>query len=1172
MSVDDKALVAEESLPDAEARGKIRGALETTLVVEAAAGTGKTTMLVARVIALLTEGKTTLRRIVAVTFTEKAAGEMKLRLRTEVERSRRAAPDDSLTRKRLDAALAELEEARIGTIHALAADLLRERPVEARVDPVFQVAAGPQAEAMLSRAFDRWYQGCIDAPPPGIRRFLCRKPGFGGGPARQRLASAAATLVHNRDFDAPWRRDPFEPKGEIDALVETVTKLGALSETSTTFHRDKLRMGIDGLWRWVQELERREASESRDYDGLEAELCGLASRRDLWYGAGKRPAQFGPGIDRENVLARRNHLKEELDGFDRRSQADLASLLRQEILPFVDDYERLKTRTGILDFHDLLLKTRDLLARDQRVRNELQQRFDYLLVDEFQDTDPLQAEILVLLAASEPDEDRWLQARVVPGKLFVVGDPKQSIYRFRRADVGLYQRIKERLQKQGAEVVYLTTSFRAVAGIQALINAAFERAMSREDHPGQADYVALHGVRPDPTDRPSVVALPVPFPYGMRRVAKASIQKSYPVAVAAFVDWLLKHSGWTVSDDGEQVPVMPRHVCLIFRNMSRFNDDVTLAYTRALEQRQIPHVRVGGRAFHQLEEVAALTTVLMAVEWPNDELSVYATLRGPYIALSDEELLLFKAEFGRLSPIGTYDSERLTDATQPVAEALQLIALLHFNRNRRPIAETLTRFLAATRAHAGLAFWKAGDQRLANVLRLCDLARKHESEGATSFREFVDGLLDAAERKADLDAPMVEDSTDGVRLLTAHRSKGLEFPIVILCDPTSEVRRSSPGHYAVVEERLWVTKFAGCTPVELWEQREEALRLDEEEGVRLTYVAATRARDLLVVPVVGDERRSSWLDPLTPSIYPPRETKRRPKPPVGCPEFGGDSAVGRPYDADEMRYECVVPGRHSPEVGEGFEVTWWDPNVLDLKRNINPTTQRNHLLMPDNEGSPRSLADHDRWAMTRRKVVTDGRRKTEVVRSITEISRAKVRRFNRAPVDVVPVKGREPQRPEGLRFGSLVHAILEHIPLNLPNLSAVEVSRVRLAIAKQLAATHGRLLGATPQEVDSAAIAAAGALDSPTMQRAALSLDCRREVPVSMVLADGGLAEGIIDMAFLEPPPPEAPQQRLWTVVDFKTDQTMDAHGEAYFEQVRHYMDAIERATGDEAQGILLLV
>ena len=287
------------------------------------------------------------------------------------------------------------------------------------------------------------------------------------------------------------------------------------------------------------------------------------------------------------------------------------------------------------------------------MRVELQKRFSHLLVDEFQDTDPLQAEILMLLSADDPDENDPARARPQAGKLFVVGDPKQSIYPFRRADVALYEATKQKLVAAGAEVIHLTTSFRSVPSIQEAVNRAFEPLMRGNADGSQAEYVPLRPSREEPKGAPPS------WPFRCRaptRIGASSskfkIEDSIPDAVGAFVEFLINQSGFTITErerPNEKVPLKARHVCLLFKRFQQFGEDVTRPYVRALEVRHLPHVLVGGRSFHVREEVVALRNVLSAIEWPDDELSVYATLRGPFFAITDDALLAFRYPTGEAS-------------------------------------------------------------------------------------------------------------------------------------------------------------------------------------------------------------------------------------------------------------------------------------------------------------------------------------------------------------------------------------------------------------------------------------------------------------------------------------------------------------------------------------------
>ena len=1137
-------------LRDAEARRRIREDLAATLVVEAAAGTGKTTELVARIVALVRSGTAALSGIAAVTFTEKAAGELKLRLRTELERARAEAPPAEA--RRLEDALEALETAAVGTIHSLCADLLRERPVEARVDPRFEVLGEDEQQRLSDATFDAWFASALASPPEGVRRILRRRPrGRGAEPPRETLRRAGRDLVEHRDFDGAWRREAFD---RTDALARVVARLGDLAGLPAPSRPDDwLAKCVLEVSRFVSELGRREAIRGRDEDGLEQELRDLAwGRRWTWRGSGR---EYAPGLARTQVMELRDAVKLDLDAFLETSDADLAAALHADLQPLVQRYEAAKRRAGKLDFLDLLLRTRDLVRDDGAARRELQRRFTHVLVDEFQDTDPLQAEILFLVAADNPATSDWQSARPAPGKLFVVGDPKQSIYRFRRADVAFYEDAKRRLVEAGASVVNLSTSFRSDPRLQAVVNAAFAPRMTGGT---QASYVPLDAYR-EAVDQPAVVALPVPRPYGQRPQAYANeaIELSYPDAVGAFVEWLVRESGWTVSerDKAGRVPVAARHVCLLLKRFNGWGGDLTRPYVRALEARGIPHVLVGGRAYHAREEVQALRNALLALEWPDDELAVYATLRGPLFALTDEALLAYHARFGRVHPLYRPEPATLTDTTRPVAQALDVLGRLHFGRNRRPLPDTLARLLDATRAHAGVAIRPAGEQALANVLRVLDLARRFEATGATSFRAFVDSLEEAAERGDASEAPAVEEGSDGVRLMTAHRAKGLEFPVVILADPTAPLVPTRPSRFVEPARRLWAMSLAGCAPPDLRDHAADILRRDEEENVRLAYVAATRARDLLVVPAAGDAPLQGWTSVLNDAVTPALPQRSHPEVAPACPPFGVDTVLDRPLGAGNIA--PVAPGLHSAQAG-GQRVVWWDPAALSLGRE-DVGGLRQHELLREGGSAADGERAHAAWRENRAATLAAGVTPSLEVTSPTERSEATAdaapaaddSRTPEIPLETTDVSRRD--RPRGKRFGTLVHAVLAETPLDATP-----------ATLREVALAQGRLLGSGDDEIAAAALAAEGALRHPLLRRAAQSADCRREAPLLSRLADGALLDGVADLVFRD--------ADGWTVVDFKTDVEIAAALPRYRAQVRLYVEATTSATGEPARGVLLTV
>ncbi|MGH9337885.1 MAG: 3'-5' exonuclease, partial [Vicinamibacteria bacterium] len=348
-----------------------------------------------------------------------------------------------------------------------------------------------------------------------------------------------------------------------------------------------------------------------------------------------------------------------------------------------------------------------------------------------------------------------------------------------------------------------------------------------------ASYVPLHPKRAPLPTQPAVVALPIPRPYGdWGNLTQYAMQNSEPGAVASWLRWLLEESaslGWRVSSRTreEPRPIAPSDVCLLFRRFMTFQKAVTQPYVDALQALDIPHVLVGGKGFHQREEIEVLRVALTAIERPDDELSVFSTLRGPLFSLGDESLFLFRSRHGALHPFRALcDAPSETDA--PVRAALDVLATLHKERNRRPIALTIREILDATRAQAGFALWQAGDQVLANVLRVVQIARNFEEKGGLSFRGFVDHLDRLADAPDRVEQPLVEDGVEGVRLMTVHKAKGLEFPVVVLCDITCSFSQGASRHVDP-DRNIFAVRVAGGSPWELLDHEDRESERDRAE-------------------------------------------------------------------------------------------------------------------------------------------------------------------------------------------------------------------------------------------------------------------------------------------------------------------------------------------------------
>jgi len=917
-------------------------------------------------------------------------------------------------------------------------------------------------------------------------------------------------------------------------------------------------MSFEVMAQAIERIDRLEASHPRDYDGLEVEFRGYVAGSSQHWCLGKDAwrGRYSRQLDGPEAQGRRDTWVAQLRGFVAASEAELAPLLHSELQPVVQRYAELKRGAGVLDFVDLLQCTCDLLRRSESVRVELQGRFTHILVDEFQDTDPLQVAIVLLLCADDPGVSDPAAVRPVPGKLFVVGDPKQSIYRFRRADIAIYKAVQAQLTTHGARTLHLSVSFRSDPRIQDLINGAFAGVMQGGT---QADYVALQPYRSAVPGRPATIALGIPEPYAdYGKQTKRETTASIPKAVGAWLDWLLHQSGWTVTDPEtlELVPVRSAHVCLLFRSMKGWDTTKTTPFVREMEQRGVPHVLVGGRSFHDREEAGVMRAALAAIERPEDELAVFATLKGPLFALGDDALMAWREDIGALYPLRPLKDLPIEGILTEVAEALTVLGELHRHRNRRRFAQTIDDLLARTRAHAAFAIWNAGEQVLANVLRFGQLATEAEEGGATSFRAFVEEVERAAERGADVRAGTLEEGTEGVRIMTIHSSKGLEFPVVILCDPEHNTTFSKPTRFIDSEAGCWYQSLVGCVPIELQEAAAEVLARDAEESNRLLYVATTRARDILVIPALADKVLKGWTEPLRPAIYPNYPERLASTPPPGCPVLGLDTVTFRPPRAPAPDFG-VRPGLHRSQ--SGGEIVWWGPGGLP-HTDRRPHGLRHQPLLTERdaaETSARSRRDHERWQAERTARHARATEGALQVRTATEMARGlDEEALPEAPPVAVTEASRQVGRPGGIRFGSLVHGVLEVIPYT----SDVSV--------EPFVEQQASLLGASEEEQAAAVLAVRGAIEHPILRRAATSLDCRRESPFVHRAGEVDCLEGTIDLVFRE----DRGKEPHWVVVEFKTALGDTETASRYGVQLKVYMDAVEAATGASVEGTLLIV
>lgn len=814
-------------LADEQARQRVRTDLDQNFVVEAGAGTGKTHLLVERIEALVASGRARLRNVVAITFTEKAAAELRVRVRERIER-RLALGDDPHGRFR--AAVSDLEIAPISTIHAFAADLLRERPVEAGVDPAFTVVEELPTSLFRTEAWGRWLESQKDAedgPLPELIEYGIRL---------DHLRMLGDVLLRYRDvITEAWDAGP-QPRDPVDWLEGMLTEIKACLGCVDTDCRnpdDRGAHDLAALERTLNLLARVSKAEAR------RRILGTLKLK-----IGGNQANWEPRVLRD-IKDRLATLQAALESLREQHGHYAAAIAANWLQGYVKMFRELKAREGALDFDDLLLTTRNLLRDRPAVRAYFQDRFDAILVDEFQDTDPLQAEIVFFLAEDGAQAAGWTDVRVRPGKLFIVGDPKQSIYAFRRADIETYELAKEVLLRSG-RAEWITANFRSVQPILTAVNRVFQDKMQPPpDGRYQPAYVALD---PCPETRASddapALTLLLPGAGPDPEADVRALRRQEAERLGAFLRDAITGERWKVGP--ERRPARFGDITMLFRGMT----DVPL-YEDAFQRYGIPYRVTSSRTFYKREEVGWLLNVLHGVEHPTDTVAVWGALRSPFFGCSDREIYEFVVSCG-----GSLDYRQASD-TGPasVREAYAVLRSLHDERFQLSVPRMVDMALARTHALETFLLLSQGDQRAANLSKVANLARALEESGILTFRAFVHWLRDMEEQAVDeAETPTVEEGDDVVRIMSIHAAKGLEFSIVVVPD----LGRGQHGG----ADHLLIQRTTGRMALSVGRVGDWKIQTDDfetlkthqdnrdaAERLRLLYVALTRAKDALVLPV-----------------------------------------------------------------------------------------------------------------------------------------------------------------------------------------------------------------------------------------------------------------------------------------------------------------------------------
>ena len=775
--------------------------------------------------------------------------------------------------------------------------------------------------------------------------------------------------------------------------------------------------------------------------------------------------------------------------------AGLVPLVRE----FAESFEQKLRDAGLLSYQDMLFLAAKLVRENPAVRRRIREGIRHFLVDEFQDTDPLQVELIFLLAGSGDAAD-WREARMNDARLFLVGDPKQSIYRFRRADIAIYHEVREMIEAlPNGRLLHITENFRSTPGVVDFVNEAFSRVIAHDpENPDvQPEYVELIAHRE--AAGPAVFLIKEnregEEPAEGGRVKEEDRRKAEAACLAAAIRELVCERKIEVGENGARRPVGYGDVAVLFRARTGYAQ-----FEDAFRAAGVPFVTDGGRGFYDKFEVGAVVSVLAAVARPGDPLALAAALRSPLYGFSDVDIARYF-----LKP------EEPPDELQ---EAVREICLLHGVKRDSSARALLEEIYDRTSAFELFLASSGGEQRVANLLKLLDMAHEFAGDGRRGVDAFAAHLeaqydlgRDAGEPEAFVDA----HEGRAVRLMSVHQAKGLEFPVVALADMEGRGGQHSEawiGNHKKGDET--VDLRLGSSPRLLAsEGYASALEREKEFGEaeikRLWYVAATRAEDYLL-----------WPESSFPSFMKD----------AGLNEGMVDEVI-QAASASVLEVSPEEPGEPEP--------------ILRL---------RDEVFRPVNGDSGSAAARRDALdeKLKRLKKPVEVRRPlapSGLVKDLSEEEPAASRTLDDedAPEELEVHAG-------GKDFGSLVHQILARLEPPAPE---------RLESLREEGVAYASALGLKEADVDLAVKLIRDSVETGILARAAAAPRRWRELPFTFEL-EGRVIRGFIDLVFEE--------EGKLVVVDFKTDRITEGEAEdkaaGYDNQGTAYVMALEAATGLE--------
>lgn len=860
---------------DDTARERIARALDRTFLVEAGAGSGKTTSLVGRMIALVESGSAAVEQIAAITFTRKAADELKIRFRLELERRLRSAaePQISLLRQ----ALQEIDRCYIGTIHSFCGRLLRERPIEAKLDPMFRELEDEEEAMRRDQCWDEYLMGFSENGQEDVVAEL----------GALQVNVEDLRQVYNRMCDYTDVQIDTVPSPRPDFDVIRLSLPPMMDEASNFIPANKPEKGWDALQTLVRDGRRMVAMHGLQNDMRVLQLAQLFERNI--------DATLNRWTDRDKAKEFKIMFQEwqsrVLAPFLRAWREHLYPQLVNFVRPAVAYGARRRNEFGLLDFQDLLMRATALLREHADVRRFFAERYTRLFVDEFQDTDPIQAELMFLLTGDDPKESDWRRITPKPGSLFVVGDPKQSIYRFRRADISTYNWVKNKIRECG-EVLQLSANFRSVHAIGQFVNDEFIDRFPGVETEHQAAFVTMETQTDNPMDERVL--------HGVYTITHAKMSGGKAVIAEADADRVARSIAWACSGhlkiqekragSGEGMTLRdatPGDFLVLLKRREFLH-----LYVEKLEQYGVSAVTSGSSAMY--EDIEALSNLVSALNDPDDRIALLAALKGMLFAVSDNALFHYKMQGFPLSYTYLPNRAEVSDRSLPVYEALEKVAEYARHIRKLPALSALIHIVEDLGLIPFAAVRPSGRVRSGTLIKLLHVLQK-DSLVATCWPELSLLLRRMAEEASLECGDLFAGQQDAVRIMNLHKAKGLEAPVVFLACPCGEsdhdasehVDRSDEparGYFSIVRRKGYQEEMIAHPPGwgELAEKERMFMNAEKE---RLLYVAATRAKQLMIIsrypdrPAVdpwscfekglqdGMELDDPAVVPVTPSRY-----------------------------------------------------------------------------------------------------------------------------------------------------------------------------------------------------------------------------------------------------------------------------------------------------------------